>query len=97
MSRTEELWERIRDTINTDQLVDRNELQSVEETVKTGRIKSEDWRLALEKTLFKEENDGGKENKQFKTKKPYRSIWSVFVLYRTKTPKRQPGTYKDAR
>ncbi len=58
MSKAEELWERIRDVISTDQLVDGNELQSVEELVKTGRITSEDWRLALENTIFKEDNSG---------------------------------------
>lgn len=58
MSKSEELWERIRDVVSTDQLVDDNELQRVDGPVKAGRITSEDWRLALENTIFKEANDG---------------------------------------
>ena len=58
MSRSVELWNEIQEQIAKENLIETNQLEVIKKKILAGKVKAEDWRLALENTHLKEENNG---------------------------------------
>lgn len=56
MSRSEELWGEIEKQIVAEGLVDMEQIGRIRKTVLTGKITVEDWNLAIETTLLKDDD-----------------------------------------
>lgn len=57
MSNSSEIWERIEQVIAGEQLIESEELDKIDRRIESGRINTGDWKLAIENTLLKEEQD----------------------------------------
>lgn len=58
MTRSEELWDEIKKQIVTDDLLRNEELERIQRLVLSSNISAEDWMLAIENTLLKDNDDG---------------------------------------
>jgi hypothetical protein len=57
MSNSSEIWGRIEQVIESEQLIESEELDKIGRRIESGRINAGDWKLAIENTLLKEEQD----------------------------------------
>lgn len=53
MTRSEKLWEKIKQQVLTEELITEDELVTVSAAVIESRIASDDWKLAMENTLLR--------------------------------------------
>lgn len=58
MSKSEDVWSIIEEQIINEELIDADQLSSVQQRVLAGRVTVEDWSHAIENTLFQEEENG---------------------------------------
>jgi len=57
MSNSSDIWEQIKQIISDENLVDNEELEKIGRKMESGNINTGDWKLAVENTLIKEEED----------------------------------------
>ncbi len=57
MSNSSEIWDRIKQVVTDEKLVESEELDKIDTRIESGRINAGDWKLAIENTLLKEEQD----------------------------------------
>jgi len=57
MSNSSEIWEHIKQVCIDEHVLEADELDKIEERIRSGRITASDWKLAIENTLAKEEQD----------------------------------------
>lgn len=57
MDRSEELWGEIKEQILAEQLATEEELQGLTPSVIEGRVTSDDWKIAIENSLLRGDDD----------------------------------------
>ncbi len=59
MNRSEELWKEIEEQIKSENVMNIDQLASIQKKVLLGTISIDDWNLAIESTLIKEGQEDG--------------------------------------
>ncbi len=58
MTRTEELWYEIKEEILAEELISQQQIDLIQQLVLSKNIKVEDWNMAIENTILKDEGNG---------------------------------------
>jgi uncharacterized protein (DUF1015 family) len=58
MTRTEELWNEIKDEILAEDLISQKQIDFLQQRVLSKKVTIEDWNLAIENTVLKDDDNG---------------------------------------